>query len=549
MNQTGADLIVDCLESLHVEYVFGIPGAKVDRIFDALRVSKKIKLIVCRHEQNAAFMAAAYGRLSGKPGVVLVTSGPGVTNLTTGLLTATTEGAPIVAIGANVSQDMLPRQTHQALDNARLMQVVSKFSIEVQSVSLIPETIMNAFRIAMTPTKGACFISVPQNVLLAPAQCQPLAYVERNEYGLGDFNTIKHAARLIERAKQPILLLGMNAGEPKYYQIINDFITRFQMPVIATFQATGMVSKKNKHQFISQVGLFRNEPGDLLIEFSDLVIAVGFDPVEYDPEIWNAKQNKKIIHIGYHPSKVRWCYLPALEVLGDIIANFRALSEHLPQLSFKITNPEIIKPQQDLFDALHHADKLNGSRIHPLSFLHELQKVIDEQWTLCCDVGTVYMWVARYFLTYRPQQLLFSNGQQTLGVALPWAMGCHYANPNSRCISISGDGGFLFSAMELETAVREHIPLIHFIWQDGSYDMVKQQQLLKYGHSHGVEFGAIDVVHFAQAFGALGFDLKSIDEFESVFNQALAAKQPVLINVPIDYQDNAPLFKIADNLS
>ncbi len=549
MSQTGAELLVACLESLEVEYVFGIPGAKVDKIFDALANSKKIKLILCRHEQNAAFMASSYGKCSGKPGVVIVTSGPGVTNLTTGLLTATTEGYPVVAIGANVPQDMLPRQTHQCLDNAGLMQLVTKYAIEIESISLIPETIINAFRIAMTPTKGACFISIPQNLLLEITQAKPLMFIEQNSHGLAEPEALSYAIQRIQQAKQPILLLGMNACDNEYFKVINDFLMHINMPVITTFQASGMVAKRNFSKFVGHVGLFRNEPGDVLIESSDLILAVGFDPVEYDPEIWNAKRDKDIIHLGYHTSKVRYCYLPILEILGNISLNFQYLIKHLSPRSFQITDTQILSARQALIDAVPNARVLSGSRVHPLRFLHELQQVINDDWTICCDVGSVYMWFARYFFTHRPHQLLFSNGQQTLGVALPWAMGSHYARPKSPCISISGDGGFLFSAMELETAVRENIPLIHFIWQDGSYDMVKQQQLMKYGRPCAVEFGAIDVVSFAKSFGALGLELNDIDEFKSIFNSALEAKQPVLINVPIDYQFNPPLFKIADDLS
>ena len=549
MKQTGASLLVNCLEALEVEYVFGIPGAKVDAIFDALLDSSKIKLITCRHEQNAALMAASYGRLSGKPGVVLVTSGPGVTNITTGLLTATTEACPIIAIGGNVPQEMLLRQTHQALDNAKLMQVVTKYSIEIESIASIPETVVNAFRIAMTPTKGACFISIPQNILLATTACQPLPFVENNTYGLAELQVLHQACERIEQAKKPILLLGMNACDSAYFQAINDFLESYKMPVISTFQASGMVTKHNFPMFVGHVGLFHNSPGDLLIESSDLIIALGYDPVEYDPEIWHSKRDKTIIHIGHHSSKVRYCYLPTLEILGNIKTNIQYLSKHLAQRSFELTDTNILHARQELVEAVPNAAHLNGSRIHPLRFLHELQQVMEDAWTICCDVGTVYMWFARYFFTHRPHQLLFSNGQQTLGVALPWAMGCHYARPNSRCISISGDGGFLFSAMELETAVREHIPLIHFIWQDGTYDMVKQQQLLKYGRTCGVEFGAVDVVRFAASFGALGLELNDIDHFKSLFKIALEATQPVLINVPIDYQFNPALFKQANDLS
>ena len=549
MSKSGAYLLVACLEALEVEYVFGIPGAKVDTIFDALADSSKIKLILCRHEQNAVFMAASYGRLSGKPGVVLATSGPGITNLTTGLLTATTEACPVVAIGGNVPQDMLSRQTHQSLENAKLMQVVTKYALEIESILAIPETIVNAFRMAMTPSKGACFISIPQNILLATTSCQPMSYIEKNNYGLGELKALNQAFSLINQAKKPIILLGMHACESGYFKAINDFLEYLNIPVISTFQAVGMVAKHNFSKFVGHVGLFNNEPGDLLIDSADLIITVGFDPVEYDPEIWNHKRDKDIIHIGYHPSKVRYCYLPIIEILGNIASNLQYLKKHLVQREFGYPDINILNARDSLIAAVPNAAGLNGSRIHPLRFLYELQQVMDETWTICCDVGTVYMWFARYFFTHRPHQLLFSNGQQTLGVALPWAIGCHYAQPKRRCVSISGDGGFLFSAMELETAVREQIPLIHFIWQDGAYDMVKQQQLMKYGRASGVEFGAVDVVSFAQSFGALGLVLNDIDDFKSLFNIALEAKKPVLINVPIDYQYNLPLFKLADGLS
>jgi len=546
MKRTGAELLVSCLEQLGVEYIFGIPGAKIDKVFDALLFSKKIKLILCRHEQNAAFMAASYGRISGKPGVVLVTSGPGVSNLTTGLLTATSEGCPVVAIGGNVSQEMLIRKTHQALDSVRLMQPVCKYAVEIQSFALIPEVIVNAFRIAMTPTKGSTFISIPQNILLSETDLKPLPYVPLNCYGLGSELSIGKAINYINSAKKPLLLLGMNASFPQNIEAITALLDKVAMPVVSTFQGSGMVDRRHFSLFVGHVGLFKNEPGDLLIQDSDLIITVGFNPIEYDPEIWNTKDDKKIIHIGCLASYVRHNYLPLVEVLGDISANINYLVAGLEPCQKMTSNALILDARQNLIDAVPNAASIKGQRVHPLRFLYELEQVIDDEFTICCDIGTIYMWFARYFFTHRPHQILYSNGQQTLGVALPWAMGCHFARPGHPVISVSGDGGFLFSAMELETAVRQHIPLIHFVWQDGSYDMVKQQELLKYGRASGVEFGKIDIIHFAKAFGAVGYDLTDINQFRLIFKEALASKQPVLINVPIDYRYNQQLFVISD---
>lgn len=541
---TGGQLLVKCLEELGVEYIFGIPGAKIDAVFNAL-VDSHIKLVVCRHEQNAAFIAAAYGRLTGKPGVVLVTSGPGVANLATGLLTATTEGDPVVAIGGNVARAMSLKQSHQGTNNVKLMEAVTKSSVEAHWVDNIPEIVANAFRTALTPSSGACFISLPQDVLQDTTDCKPIPGIAAPEYGESPKRLIEKAAALINQAKQPVILLGMEASRQNNAKAIRALLKKHPFALVGTYQAAGVVSKEYVDLFMGRVGLFKNQPGDQLLDIADVVLAIGYNPVEYDPEIWNASNKKTVIHIDYHACDIHLSYHPACEVLGDIATNINSLASHLEKRERALSH-KIVHARQALLDKIDSGKNYKNSPIHPLRFIYELRQAVDDSTTVCCDIGTVYMWMARYFFSFRPHQLLFSNGQQTLGVALPWAIASNYALPHEKVVSISGDGGFLFSAMELETAVRERLHFVHFIWRDGSYNMVLEQELMKYHRISGVTLGQVNIPDFAAAFGAIGLELTKPEEFQDIFEEAMAQKKPVLIDVPIDYSDNAELFKTID---
>lgn len=539
--RNGAKLLVECLVKQGVEFVFGLPGAKIDAVFDAL-LDSPIQLILCRHEQNAAFMAAAHGRLTGKPGVVLVTSGPGVANLATGLLTATTEGDPIVAIGGNVSRGMKYKASHQNTDNIKLMEAVTKARMEIPVVDAIPEIIENAFRVATRPHSGAVFISLPQDVglelttLTAPKATRPVVL------GGADASLITETAKRLNQAKNPVLLLGQESSRPDNCAAIQHLINQAQIPVIGTYQAAGVVSRELLEYFVGRVGLFKNQPGDILMNQSDLIITIGFNPVEYDPEIWNKDESKKIIHINYDPADIRLGYSPMIELPGDIAATINTLTQLItPHISAQNDNYKSLS--QELISKINEGKNHHNMPVHPLRFIHDLRNSLDDEAIVIADVGSNYMWMARYFLSFKPHHLLFSNGQQTLGVALPWAMAAKLTYPNKTIVSISGDGGFLFSAMELETAVREKLHIVHFVWVDGSYDMVKEQQLQKYHRGAAVQLGAVDIVKFAESFGARGYKINEVDQLIPTIQAALAGVGPVLVEIPIDYKDNPALFE------
>lgn len=544
--QNGASLLIDCLINHGVEYIFGIPGAKVDAVFDALQdVGDKIQLIVCRHEQNAAFMAGMYGRLTGKPGVVLVTSGPGVSNLATGLLTATTEGDPIVAIGANVPRTMRLKQSHQSTNNEALMAPVAKSSCEVLLTENIPEIVENAFRTAIEPQCGAAFISFPQDVLTTCTNLNAPKPVPSILLGGAEENLIRKTAELINQAAQPILFLGLECSKAANTKAIRNLLKKTPLAVVSTYQAAGVISRGLLDCFVGRVGLFSNQPGDKLLQTADLIITIGFDPVEYDPEVWHKNGKNNIIHINANPADIHLAYQPALELIGNIAETLDSLAQFIKPVTTIHQSQFVGKLQNELREKINMGENLTGKLIHPLRFIHDLNQCTDDNTTIVSDVGTHYMWLARYLLSFEPHHLLFSNGQQTLGVALPWAIATTLVRPNSNVISISGDGGFLFSAMELETAVREKRHFVHCIWCDGSYDMVAEQQLMKYGRTSGVNFGIIDIVQFAESFGAKGYAVHHSDELLQTLQKALKDEGPVLIEIPIDYKDSKELFATA----
>lgn len=542
---TGAQLLIKSLERLGVEYVFGIPGAKIDAAFNAL-VDSKIRLIVCRHEQNATFMASCIGKLTGKPGVVMVTSGPGVGNLATGMLTATTEGDPVVAIGGAVPRSMKLKQTHQSMDNVEFAKPLTKSSVEVEVPESIPEIVENAFRAAVAPRGGAAFISIPQDVLAAKVADYSCEVPIDCPLGPAATTSIKKAVEKLQKAKQPVLLLGCEASKPANTAAIRVLLEQFPMATIETFEAAGALSRELAQYFVGRVGLFRNQPGDKLLQAADLVLTVGFNPVEYDPEVWNAEENLSIIHLDATPTAIGHKYHPDLELTGDIAVTLDALREVLPTKKEVASAEFIAELRAELDGGLKESLSYPQSPIHPLRFIHDLQSVIDDNTTVVSDVGSHYMWLARHLYCYQPRHLLFSNGQQTLGVALPWAIATTLVRPKERVISISGDGGFLFSAMELETAVREKRHFVHFIWRDGSYDMVAAQEKMKYGRTAGVDFGTIDIVKFAESFGAHGIALQAADEILPALKEAQSKPGPVLIDVPIDYSHNQAMFETTD---
>lgn len=350
-------------------------------------------------------------------------------------------------------------------------------------------------------------------------------------------------ARKIKAAKLPVFLVGMRASSAEVTRALRNILYVSDIPVVETFQAAGMISRELEKNFFGRVGLFRNQPGDMLLKQSDLVITIGYDPIEYEPRNWNAENDARIIDIDDMAAEIDHNFEPETELIGDIAQTLDFL---LPYLRGYETKAEMKQYLAGLRQKLEKRDlppqvAADQKLVHPLAVISALQKRVSDEMTVTVDVGSFYIWMARHFRSYQPRHLLFSNGMQTLGVALPWAISAALLRPNTQIVSVSGDGGFLFTSQELETAVRLKLNIVQLIWNDGTYNMVKFQEEMKYGRSAGVNFGNVDFVQYAKSFGATGLRVDHAGDLEKVLDQAFATDGPVIVDIPIDYSDNDKL--------
>jgi acetolactate synthase-1/2/3 large subunit len=548
-SQSGADIVVKTLEQQNVKWVFGVPGAKIDKVFNTL-VDSSIQTVVCRHEQNAAFIAGGIGRMTGKAGVAIATSGPGVSNLVTGLATANTEGDPMIALGGAVPLADRLKKIHQSMDSINLCKAVTKYSAEVDSPESVSEVMANAFRSAESGRPGAAFVSLPMDIMMAPAKCDVITPPAYTGAGPADVAAINEAARLINQAKRPVVLVGLLASKPENAAAVHELIGSGKLPVVGTFQAAGAISANLFDNFGGRVGQIDNQPADEILAAGDLVITIGYDAVEYWPSIWNKGNKRRIVHLDALPADIDNSYSPAVELIGDIAATIRLLtalvSHSRPDSSIARLLQKIGAARKEL---AHSSAAMDGTPVHPLRLVSELQTILTPDTTLCLDMGSFHLWMARHLYSFRARQVLISNGQQTLGVALPWAIAATLVRPAEKVLSISGDGGFLFSGMELETAVRLQSNLVHMIWIDGTYNMVAVQEEQKYGRPSGTAFGPLDPVKYAEAFGARGLMIHSPAEISLVLKKAFDTPGPVLVGVHVDYRDNHKLFEEVDERS
>lgn len=539
-----SNAIVTMLENHGVTHVFGIPGAKIDSLFVALKHSK-IELVLCRHEQNAAFMAAAFGRATGKVGVCIATSGPGVTNLTTGLATATSEGDPVLAIGGEVPVDERLKKTHQSLDATSLMKAATKFSAEIVTPDEVGEVVGNAIRAAESGRPGAVFISLPKDVGLAdfPGDANA-AWGKKLPRGAGAESAVAAAAKVLNASKKPIAILGMQSSGSETAAALVNFFKKSGIPYVSTFQGAGAwVAREAGSVYAGRIGLFRNQPADKLLDQADVVLTVGYDPIEYDPSIWNVGNQRPIICIDAIPADQDNAFLPTAELVGDIGASLQALAD---KTSIQLDSAYVAATKaaiQAVQATVAEGQKMCGFPVQPLRLVHELQLQMTPETHVALDVGSNYIWTNRYCAADYARQVFVSNGQQTLGVSIPWAIALSLLYPNQRVLSVSGDGGFLFTATELETAVRVGAKFVHVIWDSHSYDMVDFQEVAHYGENAGVKLGSYDVVKFAESFGCKGYNVKSADELPGIFEAAFKSDVPVLIHVPVDYSLNQRLME------
>lgn len=543
----GADVVIDSLKKHGINLIFGIPGAKIDRLFEGLDGQDSEdapKLIVTRHEQNAAFMAQAYGRLTGKTGVAIATSGPGVGNLVTGIMTANAEGDPMLAIGGQVQRKDLHRATHQSTPSTEIMAPITQYSAEIQDPNNISEIMANAFEASQDARKGAAFVSLPQDVDDAEVTEKPLPIYETPKIGPADPNDLQKLVELIKNSKMPVILVGQRGADEEITTALRKLLSDYSLPVVETYQAAGVVSRDLEQQsYFGRIGLFRNQVGDQLLQQSDLVIAVGYDPIEYEPRNWNKEGNLRIVNLDTLPAQIDNHYTPIMQLVGNIATSLTELDKLLKGYEYPVAATEqLAKYKQELDQDKKVQVPASNDASHPLAVVHAIQENVTDDMHVALDVGSHYIWMARHFRCYQPRHLLISNGMQTLGVGLPWAMVAAMLYPEHKSVAVCGDGGFLFSGAELATAVQHHLNVVTIVWNDGGhYDMVKFQEEMKYSQAAGVKFGNVDIVKYAESFGATGLRVNKPADLTKVLSQAFNIDGPVVVDVPVDYSNNKEL--------
>jgi len=527
----ASDLIVQCLEHEEVRYVFGLPGEEILDILDSL-LDSRITFVPTRHEQGAAFMADAYGRLTGRPGVCLSTLGPGATNLATGVADANLDRAPLVAITGQAGRDRIHKESHQRVDIVEHLRPLTKWNTRAETAAVIPEVIRKAFKLAESEKPGACHVEVPEDVAREATDGAPLS-TERARRPSPDRQALETAARLIEAASFPLIFAGNGVIRGRASAELRAFARAHGIPVAHTFMAKGSMPYDDDLCLLS-VGLQARDYISCGFDKADLIIAVGYDPVEYAPKFWNPDRKKPIVHIDFTPAEVDSFYQPVVEVVADV----REAIELLGGLVKGQKDPTpYLTLRRFILAELAEGAADDTFPLKPQRILRDLRAQMGREDILISDVGTHKLWIARTFPAYEPNTVLISNGYAAMGFALPAAIAAKLVHPERKVVAVSGDGGFLMNCQELETAHRLGLAVVNVIFRDGGYNLIQWKQQTHLGREAGVRFGNPDFVALAAAFGAKGYRVDSARALAPILAEALAQPGPSIVDVPVDYEN------------
>ncbi|SHE63101.1 acetolactate synthase-1/2/3 large subunit [Seinonella peptonophila] len=534
-----AELFVRCLENEGVEYIFGVPGEETLDLMEALKDSK-IEFIVTRHETGAAFMAGMMGRLTGKPGVCLSTLGPGATNMLTGVADANMNRAPIVAITAQAGMNRQHKESHQAYDLVSLYRPVTKWSASIRTPETTGEIIHKAFQLATTEKPGATHIELPEDIARLPVDGQPIQSSHPNKLQIeATDQSIQHAAELINHAKQPIILCGNGVARNKAEQQVLQLAEHIQTPVTETFMGKGTLPSNHPLAMLT-TGFPGKDYIQVAFAKADLIITIGFDMFEYRPDRWNA-QRTPILHIDSLEAEIDAHYPVRGEVVGDLQENIKRLIHALtPREQMDEWYQELRTRMREEIISMGEEE---GYPLKPQRIMADLKSVLAHEDLILSDVGAHKIWMGRMYPADLPNTCLISNGLASMGYALPSAIAAKMVHPERNVVAVVGDGSFLMTGMELETAVRHQLPIIILIWRDDGYGLIQWKQLSQFQHSAYIKFGNPDFVSLAESFGALGYRVNQTNELVPILQKALTAKQPVIIDCPVDYTENMDLTK------
>jgi len=530
----ASDLLVKCLEAEGVEYVFGLPGEENLDFLQSLSDSDQIELILTRHEQAAGFMAATYGRLTGKAGVCLATLGPGATNLVTAAAYAQLGGTPMVMITGQKPIKSSKQGKFQILDVVDVMGPITKSAYQIASAEIIPARVREAFRLAEEERPGAVHIELPEDIAIEVTSEEPIEKsIARRP--VADEKAIRNALSLIENSKSPILVLGGGANRTLTRKMLFDFIGKTNIPFVTTQLGKGVVDERH----LCFVGCAALSSGDFVhsaIDKSDLIITVGHDDIE-KPPFFMKVDGPKVIHINHTSASVDPVYFPQVQVVGDIANAIWQLNESLEvQKDWDFT--EMLSTR---IAHLDHSKKIRSDDrfpIFPPYMVRQLRNVMPNDGIITLDNGVYKIWFARGYPALYPNTVLLDNALATMGAGLPSAMAAKMLNPEKKVISICGDGGFMMNSQEVETAVRLGLNLTVLILNDSGYGMVRWKQINQGFDDFGLSFGNPDFVKYAESYGARGYRLESAKQFKDLVEQCLETDGVHIIDCPVDYSEN-----------
>lgn len=533
----ASELIMRCLENEGVRYIFGIPGEESIDLLEAV-TSSKIRFILTRDERGASFMANVWGRLSGTPGVCCSTLGPGATNMTTGIADAYLDFAPVVALTAQKATKDLHKESHQYINTVSMFRPITKWNTRLEVADRIPEIIRKAFKISCLEKPGPVHIEIPENIPSFLLDEKPLPH-SAFTYASPSAAAIARAVSAIKKARQPLILAGNGVLRGKATTQLAEFSRKLRIPVTTTFMGMGAVPSDNE-LFVSTTGLQSRDFISCGFDRADLVITVGYDPVEFNPEYWSNK--RECIHINFTAAEVDKNYR-AIEVVGNIRDTLSIITH---SLSGEKDPSYFIKLKGSSEKLLRCSQR--GFPLKPLRIVRELREALGREDILISDVGAHKIWIARFYPALEGNTVIISNGLASMGLAIPAAISTKLLFPRRKVVAAVGDGGFLMSAAELETAVRVNTPFVCLVFNDGGLGMIEWKQRLRCDKSFFVKFNNPDFVKLAESFGARGYRVCAEDELAPILKDALAQKVPAIIDCPVDYSENVKLSKRLGNL-
>ena len=535
----ASDLFVQCLENEGIEYIFGVPGEENADFMMSLEQSQKIRFVLTRHEQGAAFMAEIYGRLTGNPAGCLGTLGPGATNLITGVADSNMDRAPMLVLTGQGATRRLHKESHQIMDVVGMFRPVTKWATTVYHPDSIPEIVRKSVRLARSEKPGAVHIELPEDV--AKMSCSESATPippHRFRRPVPEDQLIDEMVEMIAAAKRPVILAGNGCIRTRASRELRKFCELTGIGAMCTFMAKGCVDMDADYCLYT-IGLGAKDHVACAIDAADLVISLGFDMVEYHPRLWNPKGDKKIVHADFLPAEIDECYRPQLELVGDLANILRRLNERAQgRIEHRPDSQQAAVRRDMAADFAEHAEDRTTGSIRPQKALWDARQVMGPSDILLSDVGAHKMWIARHYQCHEPNTCLIPNGFCSMGFALPGAIAAHMVHPERRVLAISGDAGFLMNVQEMETARRLNCNFVAMVWEDKAYGLIAWKQQGEFGRHTELSFGNPDWLKLADSFGWNGYRVDAAEDLQGCLEQAFETAGPSLVVIPIDYREN-----------